>query len=192
MRAVDPWSRERVALLKKLWAEGATAQSIADRLGGVSRAAVMGKIFRLRLDAGTPSPAAALRASKLSERKVPADARAPLRRRRDVTRDAGPPAQSPAPTRGKSLFELSNDSCRWPYGRPGSARFHFCGAPEADLEGGVPYCPQHAARAYVKHPGLSKNPNAVAAEAPDGPARPAGQRRYTWHALVRHPAVRWR
>ena len=53
--------------------------------------------------------------------------------------------------RGKRLFELTNDSCRWPHGQPGTKAFHFCGAPGADLEGGRPYCERHARRAYVGH-----------------------------------------
>jgi hypothetical protein len=44
---------------------------------------------------------------------------------------------------------LTNDSCRWPHGQPGTKTFHFCGAPGADLEGGRPYCERHARRAYV-------------------------------------------
>lgn len=56
------WIAERVDMLKQLWADGATAQAIAERLGGVSRSAVMGKVFRLRLNAagsaGGPASAA--------------------------------------------------------------------------------------------------------------------------------------
>jgi len=47
----DAWTAERIDLLKKLWAEGETATVIAGRLGGLSRSAVLGKIFRLRLGA---------------------------------------------------------------------------------------------------------------------------------------------
>src|SRR5580698_1288727 len=42
------WTDERIAILKQMWAEGATAVAIADRLGGLSRSAVLGKIFRSR------------------------------------------------------------------------------------------------------------------------------------------------
>src|SRR5580692_4715092 len=44
----DVWTRERIALLKKLWADGETATAIAARLR-MSRSAVLGKVFRLRL-----------------------------------------------------------------------------------------------------------------------------------------------
>ena len=57
--SADPWTDERIDMLKQLWADGATANSIADRLGGVSRSAVLGKIFRLRLGAATAACAAA-------------------------------------------------------------------------------------------------------------------------------------
>jgi len=45
------WTDERVAALKLWWSEGSTGEAIAARLGGVSRSAVLGKIFRLRLAA---------------------------------------------------------------------------------------------------------------------------------------------
>jgi GcrA cell cycle regulator len=44
----DQWTAERVALLKQLWARGISAGKIAAQLGGVSRSAVAGKIYRLR------------------------------------------------------------------------------------------------------------------------------------------------
>jgi GcrA cell cycle regulator len=45
----ESWSDEEIDLLKKLWAAGETAQAIAAKLGDMSRSAVLGKIFRLRL-----------------------------------------------------------------------------------------------------------------------------------------------
>lgn len=41
------WTDERVALLRKEWAEGLSAAQIARHLGGVSRNAVIGKLHRL-------------------------------------------------------------------------------------------------------------------------------------------------
>jgi GcrA cell cycle regulator len=49
------WTEERIERLKAMWAEGATASEIADKLGGVSRNAVIGKAHRLGLEA-RPSP----------------------------------------------------------------------------------------------------------------------------------------
>lgn len=49
------WTDERVEVLKKLWVEGLSAAQIANRLGGVTRNAVIGKVHRLGL-AGRNAP----------------------------------------------------------------------------------------------------------------------------------------
>jgi GcrA cell cycle regulator len=143
----DAWTVERIALLKELWAEGETAAAIAARLGGMSRSAVLGKVFRLRLrtdDAVAPLQAKGRTAARNSRKEVERVAR----RRRGGKH--GNPQQSPPLTgiQRKTLLELTNKTCRWPHGRPGTAKFFFCGAPDADLENGIPYCARHMRRAY--------------------------------------------
>jgi GcrA cell cycle regulator len=139
MRGV--WTRERIALLKKLWADGETATAIAASLR-MSKSAVLGKVFRLRLPSAAKATAAAARRDA-----------ATVGRRRRGRLPAKPRVKPAAPVvaSGKTLFELTNDSCRWPHGQPGTKTFHFCGALGADLEGGRPYCERHARRAYVGH-----------------------------------------
>jgi GcrA cell cycle regulator len=139
MRGVA-WTGRRIGLLKKLWAEGKTATDIAAHLR-ISRAAVLGKVFRLRL--GPAKNAAPLPTGN--------DA-ASVGRRRRGRRYAETQIQSTAPTkpRGKTLFELNNSTCRWPIGNPGAAGFHFCGEAGADLENSRPYCERHAKRAYIR------------------------------------------
>ena len=44
------WTEERVEQLKKLWTEGLSASQIANRLGDVTRNAVIGKVHRLGLE----------------------------------------------------------------------------------------------------------------------------------------------
>jgi hypothetical protein len=62
----------------------------------------------------------------------------------------------------RTLFELTNDCCRWPFRRPGTAHYFFCAAAGADLEAGLPYCPRHMKRAYlVPPPRVSENRRAV-------------------------------
>lgn len=96
------WKPEDIELLRRLWTAGETAAAIGMKLGGLSRSAVLGKIFRLRLGAaGNPAAANA--------------ANAPGRRR------AGklvlvPPAKSSR--YGKTLLELTNACCRFPYVPP--------------------------------------------------------------------------
>lgn len=96
------WTRKRIALLKRLWADGQTATAIATRLQ-MSRAAVLGKVFRLRLRPAANATTAAARSNTaiLSRRHK---SRSPIKYR------AKPAAPAMA---GKTLFELTNDSCRW-------------------------------------------------------------------------------
>ncbi len=169
----DQWTAERVALLKQLWASGVSAEKIAAQLGGVSRTGVLGKIHRLRRRAAEPAVA-------------------PKRRRR--RRQADKPPQPASHPSGKSLLELTNSCCRWPIGRRGAAEFFFCGVPEADLAGGMPYCARHARRAYVIPPKIvaTAEPDAEPAEtAPAETSRPR-RRRYVWRGRVRHPVPRRR
>ncbi len=107
----QPWTAERIALLRRLWSEGETAVTIADRLGGLSRSAVLGKIFRLRLHKDDRSAAAQSKPAALTE--PPDAAEAPARRRRG---GVGKKRVQDAPTKArqqKSLLELTNTTCRW-------------------------------------------------------------------------------
>jgi GcrA cell cycle regulator len=140
----EAWSAERIEMLRTLWSAGETAVAIGERLGGKSRSAVLGKVFRLRLESNHVA-AAAQAAAKTAEVRGERP-NAPARRRRQRIK---PPQIPPKPlTQYKSLLELTNQTCRWPHGRPGTQRFFFCGAPEADLEQGRPYCSKHMQRAY--------------------------------------------
>lgn len=49
------WTSDRVEMLQSLWRQGHSASAIADRLGGISRNAVIGKAHRLLLPS-RPSP----------------------------------------------------------------------------------------------------------------------------------------
>src|SRR5215468_1351308 len=115
------WSEERVALLRKLWAEGLSASQIAKQLGGVTRNAVIGKVHRLGL-AGRATP------SRPAKRPVRANTR---------PRVVGPsaPRLRPAstmpavvipqlePLRGEdgrttTVLTLSEATCKFPIGDP--------------------------------------------------------------------------
>jgi hypothetical protein len=44
------WTPHRIATLRRMWADGASAALIAERLGCASRSAVLGKVHRIGLD----------------------------------------------------------------------------------------------------------------------------------------------
>jgi len=164
----DLWTPESIALLRAFWERGETAEAIGARLGGLSRSAVLGKIHRLRLH---QDQAAAPASAKTRASSNNTCIEAPTRRRRRTKykkRASGEPTAAPA-RQYKTLLELTNATCRWPHGRPGTDRFFFCGAPEADLEHGVPYCAAHMRRAY---------PNGLVSASP--PRAPSHKALYPW------------
>jgi GcrA cell cycle regulator len=143
----EAWTAERVDLLRRLWADGETAAVIAVHLGGMSRSAVLGKVFRLRLADPVSGKTAQEQRSATEPTQNAGDIYVARRRRSPKRAHQQQPSLNAA-KRGKTLLELTNNTCRWPHGRPGTERFHFCGAPEADLERGIPYCARHMRRAY--------------------------------------------
>ena len=84
------WTDERIDTLKSMWEKGMTASQIAEKLGGVSRNAVIGKAHRLGLQS-RPSP---VKPNEVEARPAPKAARpAPA----PVARPAEPRAAAPAP-----------------------------------------------------------------------------------------------
>lgn len=166
------WTDERVELLKKLWTEGLSASQIAGRLGaGVTRNAVIGKVHRLNLSGrAQPQRTAQPRAPrKQREPSLPgsrthvsggampsmptagSSALKPMMRAEIQSRPVALP--EPKPLRLVDLAEggrvtilhLSDKTCKWPIGDPGSEEFCFCGHGPRD---GSPYCEYHARLAY--------------------------------------------
>ena len=93
------WTSERVDRLVRLWSQGLSARQIADKLGGVTRNAVIGKAHRLSLQRGVPGPAPA--------------------------REPPPPAVVSQPV--VSMAEAKGWMCRWPLDEPGRFGLHICG-----------------------------------------------------------------
>jgi GcrA cell cycle regulator len=105
------WTPERVDLLCRLWAEGQTAAAIGDRLGGMSRSAVLGKVFRLRLDV-TGSGKTARKQRRAAVSAPGAGAAQIARRRRSPKRSHQSPPSLNTAKRHKKLLELTNKTCR--------------------------------------------------------------------------------
>jgi GcrA cell cycle regulator len=94
------WTDERIDTLKTMWEKGMTASQIAEKLGGVSRNAVIGKAHRLGLQS-RPSPVKAndpedKPAEAAKAKPTPAPAPAPAARAPDPKPSA--PAPAPHPT----------------------------------------------------------------------------------------------
>jgi GcrA cell cycle regulator len=87
------WTDERIDTLKSMWEKGMTASQIAEKLGGVSRNAVIGKAHRLGLQS-RPSPVKANDADEKPAAKAAKPAPVPA----PAPKAAAPkPAPTPAP-----------------------------------------------------------------------------------------------
>jgi GcrA cell cycle regulator len=151
------WNDERIAMLKKLWSEGLSATQIAERLGGCTRNAVIGKVTRMKLVRHTHKSLKAHRGVVRLKRKPMAapgtDARlvrtsegpAPWRIKAAAKEPVPLPAEDDVPT--KTLMDLEPGDCRWRVDKPlGSDPYGFC-AKEALP--GLTFCEGHARRAYA-------------------------------------------
>jgi len=147
--ARDTWTEDRVETLGKLWREGQSASQIARNLGhGITRNAVMGKIYRLGLSGrGAPRLPGAGRADQRRER------RGCIPRRAEEPRLLPPPVVAapglPLPQTGlASVVSVGRGQCRWPMGDPLVEDFCLCG--RAAVRGA--YCAAHGAVAYRATP----------------------------------------
>ena len=138
------WTDERVTELRHLTeVEKFTAKQCATKFG-VTRSAVIGAWSRNGIKSKN---------GMLDTHPRPIGER-PKRAKRAKKQRQGPrilpkllPASAPreipirADVKPISILELNNATCRWPIGE--RYPYLFCGALEADLEAGVPYCPYH-------------------------------------------------
>ncbi len=150
------WTDERVELLKKLWSDGLSASQIAAELGGITRNAVIGKVHRLGLSGRAKAPSSAI--PRQRKPRAPSQMfRAARPMMRGNTALAMPaydydPEPEPEPIENIipigqrcTLVELTEETCRWPIGDPGSPDFFFCGGRRV---AGLPYCGHHVRIAY--------------------------------------------
>lgn len=146
------WSDERTGALVRMHADGMSASQIGRELGGVSRNAVLGKLYRLGIATARPKRTVqftrvpkgrALRVIRTGNggARIGSTSVYEMLPRREIPAEAIPVEQR------KALMQLESFHCRWPYGEPGQNDFFFCGGEKID---GLPYCPMHARLAYTK------------------------------------------
>jgi GcrA cell cycle regulator len=141
------WTEERVAQLRKLWAEGLSASQIAKQLGGVTRNAVIGKVHRLGL-AGRATPSRpAKRPVRAARPRVIGPTAPRLRPATSTLPSVVIPDLEPLKLEdGKtaSVLTLNESMCKFPIGDPNDTDFAFCGRGASC----GPYCQDHARLAY--------------------------------------------
>ena len=143
------WTDERVQVLRKLWAEGLSANQIAKQLScGFSRNAVIGKVHRLGL-AGRATPSRPTKTVRVTRPR--AVVTAPRLRTVAPPRpvNKAPPVEIAPKLRDDGRLEtvqtIGTAQCRYPYGDPNEASFGFCGH---SCQNGSQWCPDHRALVY--------------------------------------------
>ena len=117
------WTQEKVVKLKELWGKGNTAGQVATIIGGVTRNAVIGKAYRLNLDAKSIQKKNNFNQVSQHQENAPQPERKTRRGRfKSLLLD-----KSFEPENPKSLEELHDEICRWPIGHPNEPDFYFCG-----------------------------------------------------------------
>lgn len=146
----EMWTEERFEAAKTLAAEGWSAAQIADRLGGLSRCAVIGKLHRNGLKGGGGQRCGT---AKGRPRKPPHP------KRRHYKLGFGARFQSPVPLKPMfvkdpprqptalmlDILDLKPVHCKFPIGDPKQSDFGFCGASRHQVS---PYCEYHHRIAY--------------------------------------------
>lgn len=157
------WNEERIELLKKLWADGLTASQCANELHGVTRNAVIAKVWRLGLSGRRPASFSGTRKPKPKSQKPPftLKSRRPKNgaQRIALQPDPLPPLKSiDVPrisqndleevairigTSDGSVKIVRRHHCRYPCLEefPGPYQPYFCGDEQLP---GTPYCRNHA------------------------------------------------
>jgi len=147
------WTDERVELLRKLWSDGLSASQIAAELGGITRNAVIGKVHRLGLSGRAKSASSAAPRPRKARTPMLRVGRAAIRGNTALAHAYEIEAETtpglieniiPIGQR-RTILELTEQTCRWPIGDPGSSDFFFCGGKTID---GLPYCAYHSRVAY--------------------------------------------
>lgn len=160
------WDDERVEQLKKLWGDGISASQIAERMGRLTRSAVIGKVHRLGLSGRATTQRLNGMNKKTRKRKVAA-AGTPAATRNwasFVLPEATEVEPLPQPSREFDVAKLVKfdaleaDHCRWPVGDPRDETFGFCGEKKVV---GQPYCVE-CCRVAFRPPPLKKRAGGAA------------------------------
>ena len=136
------WDNNNTNLLKKYWTEGFTASQIAQKIGNVTRNAVIGKAYRLNLEARAISKKSSATTKAKSENSTEIKQEKISRKARFKSLLLDPNFE---PENPKKLSELTDDTCRWPIGHPHEEKFYFCGRKPLEK---FPYCKLHVLYAF--------------------------------------------
>ena len=117
------WNEKRIEILKENWGK-LTASAIAEKIGGISRNAVIGKAHRLNLSAKIKTRNVS---NSFNAKKTNNEFQSPVKRGRKSKFKSLLIEKDFEPENPKQLEELDKNSCKWPIGHPDESSFYFCG-----------------------------------------------------------------
>ena len=137
------WTAEREEKLKQLWKKDHSGSKIARMLGeGAPRNSVLGKAFRLKLQARVVTKKTTSRADtendnspEIKDQKLGKKAKF-----KALLLDKNFEQENP-----KKLEELTKETCKWPIGHPYEEKFYFCGRKPMEK---FSYCELHVLYAF--------------------------------------------
>ena len=137
------WTSEREEELKQLWKKGHSGSKIAQMLGeGATRNSVLGKSFRLKLQARVVTKNTTSRANTENDNspEIKAQKLGKKAKFKALLLDKNFEQENP-----KKLEELTKETCKWPIGHPYEEKFYFCGRKPIE---NIPYCKLHVLYAF--------------------------------------------
>ena len=142
------WTKEREEKLKSLWRAGHSGSSIAKILGnGATRNSVLGKSFRLKLEARVISKKSTSKTltKRYSSPEIKTQKLGRKGKFRALLLSKDFPEENATP-----LGELNDNHCRYPLGLKLEPAKFFCGRKPVQKDGGrYPYCELHLLISYV-------------------------------------------
>src|SRR5262245_33428553 len=156
------WTDERTAALRKMWRDGLTARQCADSLGGLTRNAILGKVYRMRLPLRNLMPQESRRSRLQRESVEPRTKRIDSRIAANAVRRMRPPVMEPTepcdlrPDQSPyavPFIERREGQCAWPLwidATPVDQRM-VCGAPQRVTGAGARcWCSRHCRIGYAR------------------------------------------
>ena len=137
------WTAEREERLKKLWKKGHSGSEIAGLLGdGATRNSVLGKAFRLNLEARSVSRRSKSKGNteKENTQEVKTQKLGRKARFKALLLDKNFEPENPT-----KLENLTDDLCKWPLGEKMEPASFFCGRKSMEK---FTYCKLHVLYAY--------------------------------------------
>ena len=132
------WSDESIKSLTGLWKDGLSVRQIAVHLGGITRNAVIGKLYRLGFTGRSPSYMPRPKPKRANGFKAPVSGVVEVRPKPAPAEAQMPPSLPPGEFPfACNTYEIGPDMCRWPLGEP-THDMRYCGAPSWGS-----WCPVH-------------------------------------------------